>query len=76
MKHKVRIIKRGDRQQPELDPLEQSSPHPVREINATIKLWVSEFKQRRRSEDVDIRLAGHITTRGFICSPKSQSKLN
>jgi hypothetical protein len=56
MKHKVRVIKRGDRQQPELDRLEQSSPHPTREITTTIKLWVSEFKQRRRSEEQHLRL--------------------
>jgi uncharacterized protein (DUF111 family) len=57
MRHKVRVIKRGDRHELELDRLEQHGPHPTREIKATIKLWVSEFKQRRRSDEQYLRLA-------------------
>jgi hypothetical protein len=51
MNHKVRIIKRADRKEPELDRLEEPSPPPAREISSTIKLWVSEFKERRTDED-------------------------
>src|SRR5882672_6892627 len=55
MNHKIRIIKRGDRKEPELDRLEQPSPHPAREVTTTIKLWVSEFKERRRTEEQQSR---------------------
>ena len=51
MNHKVRIIKRGDRKEPEPDRLKEPGPHTTREITSTIKLWVSEFKQRRRSDE-------------------------
>jgi len=47
---KVRIIKRGDRKEPELDRLEEPSHHPTREITTTINLWISEFKERRRTD--------------------------
>lgn len=50
MNHKIRVIKRGDRQEPELDRQQQPTPHPTREITTTIKLWVSEFKQRRNEQ--------------------------
>jgi hypothetical protein len=49
MNQKVRVIKRGDRKEPELDRLQQPTSHPTREITTTIKLWVSEFKQRQRT---------------------------
>ena len=51
MNHKVRIIKRAERKEPELDRLEEPSPPPTREITTTIKLWVSEFKERRRTNE-------------------------
>ena len=51
MNHNVKIIKRGDRKEPELDRLEPSR-HPTREITTTVKLWVSEFKERRRTTNV------------------------
>ena len=50
MNQKVKIIKRGDRKNPEPEPLEQPSLHPTREITTTIKLWVSEFKERRGTD--------------------------
>jgi hypothetical protein len=52
MNHKVRIIKRADRKEAELDRLEEPRPHPTREITSTIKLWISEFKERRRTTNV------------------------
>jgi len=51
MNHKIRIIKRSDRKEPQVDRVEQSSSHPTREITTTIKLWVSEYKQRRSSDE-------------------------
>jgi hypothetical protein len=51
MNQKVRIIKRLDRKEPEVDQLEQPSPQPAREITTTLKLWVSEFKERRRTNE-------------------------
>jgi hypothetical protein len=55
MNHKVRIIKRGDRKEPELDRLKQPGLHTTREITTTIKLWVSEFKDRRRTDEENTR---------------------
>src|SRR5258707_90240 len=50
MNHKVRIIKQGQNpKEPEL--LEQPSHPGTREIATTIKLWVSEFKERRRADE-------------------------
>ena len=51
MNHKVRVIKRGDRREPKHDCQQKPTHHPTREITSTIKLWVSEFKQRRRSDE-------------------------
>jgi hypothetical protein len=47
MNHKIRIIKRADRKERELDRVEPPNRQPTREITTTIKLWVSEFKQRK-----------------------------
>jgi hypothetical protein len=52
MNHKVKIIKRSDRKEKEVDRLQQPGPPSSREISATIKLWVSEFKQRTRPTNV------------------------
>jgi len=60
MNHKVRIIKRADRKEPELDRLEEPSPPPTREITTTIKLWVSEFKERRRTDEALSRLGNKL----------------
>jgi hypothetical protein len=65
MNHKIRVIKRGDRKEAELDRLQQPSPPPAREIATTIKMWVSEFKQNRRTID-DL-------TRAAIGTLKSQA---
>jgi len=51
MNHKVRVIKRSDRKEREVDRVEQPSSHPTRGITTTIKLWVSEYKQRRSSDE-------------------------
>jgi hypothetical protein len=58
MNHKVRIIKRGERKEPELDRPEEPSRPNTREITSTIKLWVSEFKERRRTTNVSAAKAG------------------
>ncbi len=55
MNHKARIIKRGDRKKPEPDRLEQSPVNPTREITTTIKMWVSEFKEKRRTDEQNAR---------------------
>ncbi|MDX6499087.1 MAG: hypothetical protein QOG23_2347 [Blastocatellia bacterium] len=51
MNPKVRVIKRGDQKskEPELD--REPSHQSTREITGTIKSWVSEFKERRRTEE-------------------------
>jgi hypothetical protein len=53
MNHKIRIIKHGDRtpKEPELDRLEQPSGQTTRDVSTTIKLWVSEFKKSRRTDE-------------------------
>jgi serine protease Do len=62
MNHKVRIIKHKEQRpkEPELDQLEQPSHQSTREIAATIKLWVSEFKERRRSDEQRSRNASKL----------------
>jgi hypothetical protein len=55
MNHKIRIIKRGDRKEPEFDRLEKPSRHTTRDITSTIKLWVIEFKENRRSDEQNAR---------------------
>src|SRR3989442_1355459 len=66
MNHKVRIIKRGDRKEPELDRLEQPTPNPTREIATTIKLWVSEFKERRRTAEQHSRSRLAVTATSLL----------
>jgi serine protease Do len=53
MNHKVKIIKHEAQgpKETELDQVEQSSSQSAREIATTIKLWVSEFKERRRTDE-------------------------
>ena len=53
MNHEVRIIKRNEQRQKEaeLDQLEQPANQRTREIATTIKLWVNEFKERRRADE-------------------------
>ena len=66
MNHKVRIIKSEDRKpkESELSRQEPSSRQSAREITGTIKLWVSEFKERRRTHEDCIRSANRqILTR-------------
>jgi serine protease Do len=53
MNSRIRVIKRGDQRakEPELNRLEHTSRQSNREITGSIKLWVSEFKERRRTEE-------------------------
>jgi hypothetical protein len=51
MNHKVRVIKRSDRKEPQVDRVEQPSSRPTREITTTIKVWVSEYKQKRTADE-------------------------
>jgi hypothetical protein len=55
MNHKIRIIKRGDGKKPELDRLAEPGRNTTREITSTIKLWVREFKGRRRTDEQNTR---------------------
>jgi hypothetical protein len=51
MNQKVRIIKRDARaKDPEPARAELLDQHSTRDITVTIKQWVSEFKERRRSQ--------------------------
>ena len=55
MNNKIKIIKRGNRIEPELDRPEEPRPPTTQEITTTLKLWVSEFKERRRTDEQNIR---------------------
>ncbi|MDX6532158.1 MAG: hypothetical protein QOH41_4448 [Blastocatellia bacterium] len=61
MNPKVRVIKRGDQKskEPELD--REPSHQSTREMTGTIKLWVSEFKERRRTEEQHSRSTYRLT---------------
>jgi serine protease Do len=68
MKHKVRIIKHRNEssKEPELDQLERPSGPTPREITTTIKLWVSEFKERRRTEEQHSRSRLTVTAASLL----------
>ena len=52
MNHKVKVIKRSERNElDDLEPPKQPEPHPTRDITTTIKLWVSEYKQKQRARN-------------------------
>jgi S1-C subfamily serine protease len=53
MNPKVRIIKHNEQRlkEAELDQLEPPANERTREIAATIKLWVNEFKEKRRADE-------------------------
>jgi hypothetical protein len=57
MNHKIRIIKHGTAmpKEPKLVQQEQPVRQGTREITSTIKLWVSEFKDRRRTDEEHFR---------------------
>jgi hypothetical protein len=59
MKPKIRIIKHGDQKlkEPERDRQQQPSRQSTLEITSTIKLWISEFKERRRTDEHRARSA-------------------
>ena len=60
MNHKVRVIKRGDRKEARLERPEQPT-RPAREVTSNIKLWISEFKQRRQTEEQHSRNVHKLT---------------
>jgi hypothetical protein len=60
MHQKVKVIKRGVRKEPERGRLQQPTSHPTREITTTIKLWISEFKQRRRTDEDRSRIGNKL----------------
>jgi hypothetical protein len=62
MKRKIRIIKRGSQKPKEPEP-EQSSRQSTRDITSTIKLWVSEFKERHRADEQHSRNIHKLTLR-------------
>jgi hypothetical protein len=53
MNSKVKIIKHRDQKpkERELNEVELPSRESTREITLTIKMWVSEFKERRRADE-------------------------
>jgi hypothetical protein len=65
MKTKIRVIKHGDQKPKELEPERQEEPsrQSAREITNTIKLWVSEFKERRRADEQSSRNANKLFLR-------------
>jgi hypothetical protein len=60
MNQKVKIIKRGSRKEPEVNRPEEPSRHTTQEITSTIKLWVSEFKERRRADEQNTRITHKV----------------
>ena len=64
MNHKIRVIKRGSRKEPELDQREQPRRHTTQEVTTTLKLWVSEFKERRRTEEDRTRTVNKLNAEG------------
>jgi S1-C subfamily serine protease len=63
MNPRIKVIKRGNQiaKEPAVDRLEQASRQSTREITGTIKLWVSEFKERRRTEEQHFRSTYKLT---------------
>ncbi|MDX6445268.1 MAG: hypothetical protein QOH71_2342 [Blastocatellia bacterium] len=67
MNPKVRIIKRGDQKaKEEVGRPDQPSRQSTREITGTIKLWVSEFKERRRTEEQHSRSRLSLTAASLL----------
>jgi hypothetical protein len=68
MKHRIRIIKHRDEssKEPKLDRLERSSLATTREITTTIQQWVSEFKERRRTEEQHSRSRVTVTAASLL----------
>ncbi|MCU1268629.1 MAG: hypothetical protein JWM21_4947 [Acidobacteria bacterium] len=62
MNQKIRIIKYGTLtpNEPKLDQQEQAGRQGTREITGTIKLWISEYKERRRTEEHHTRTANKL----------------
>ena len=60
MNQKVKIIKGGSHKEPELDRPEEPRPPTTQEITTTLKLWVSEFKERRRTDEQNTRITHKV----------------
>ena len=63
MNRKIKVIKHTDQMPGELaaDRLELPDPQKTRDIAGTVKLWVSEFKERRRTEEQHSRNIYRLT---------------
>ena len=63
MNSKIRVIKHKDQvpSEQQVDRFELPGPQRTREIAGTIKLWVSEFKERRRAEEQHSRNTHRLT---------------
>jgi S1-C subfamily serine protease len=68
MNPRIRVIKHRVQSstEPELDRLEAPSRQGTREIATTIKLWVSEFKERRRTEEQHSRSRLTVTATSLL----------
>ena len=64
MNHTIKVIKRGHRKEPEAGR-PQPTNQPTREMTTTIKLWVSEFKERRQTEAEHSRKIHKLTLTAF-----------
>jgi S1-C subfamily serine protease len=65
MNYRVKVIKRSNRKEPEVGGPQPPTSHPTQEITTTIKLWVSEFKERRQTEAQHSRNIHKLTLTGF-----------
>ena len=68
MNSRIRIIKHRDRssKEPELNRLDEPSHPTTREVATAIKLWVSEFKERRRTEEQHSRSRLSVTAASLL----------
>lgn len=68
MKHRIRIIKHRDQssKKPKLDRLQRPTLATTREITTTIQQWVSEFKERRRTEEQHSRSRVTVTAASLL----------
>lgn len=67
MNPRIKVIKRGDQiaKAPEGGRLDPASRQSTREITGSIKLWVNEFKERRRAEEHHTRTANKLILTGL-----------
>ncbi|MDT4965326.1 MAG: hypothetical protein QOJ64_63 [Acidobacteriota bacterium] len=62
MKPRIRIIKHRDQrpEEPEIQRREAASLQNTRDISSTIKLWISEYRERRRTDEQHSRIANKL----------------